>query len=855
MREKLITICRKAFVHSATLSALFSFAATTLVMLGSYLANSVAPFGDSSLAVMDAWIQYLDLFAYYKDVLAGTNSIGYTFSSFLGESAISTFSYFLSSPFSLLVALFDKTDLPLCFDIMVLLKLSLASALMSFYLAQRFQIDFRKMPLCIVLGMAYGLSQYSIAQASNILWLDGVYMLPVLMLGVYRIVYDRSIFTFSVACGLAMIFNWYSGAMAVLFSAVWACAEMLLYLVDLDGASAKKRWGLLWRGVVRYLGALVVGILLSAILLLPTLQGMAGSTRGSLQLGLLRNFSFAQEPLNLIQNYTIGGKSTRYTCSLYCGMFVMLGVLGALFASKASMRHRISLGVVLLVLAMIICWRPLYSLFSLLKQVDSHWVRHSFVVIAALVAIAGQYYLSKDNGFGDKRKTRNLIIAGLIFLAILAAFAYLMPDKVSGNPVATIIIGFAFLLLFIGYAFRRKSGRVALAGMLALSLCDITMNVNALLRTSENVGTFKTYATETQTAIDSIQESDSSVYRIAQNSCRGGWDEAWAYNYKSPSSYTSIASARQIDYLASIGYATNQVMARHATTIIPSDSLNSVKYILSNRQEDGLIERTDLPVSNGKKVFENPYALPIAYTVPAFSTAEAHELANPFEVVNTAYGRIAGMFANIYSEVSYESADEVTSDGKSVEVFTLQNPGENKVLYGDFCPERGTVQIGDWRAACDAWSGLQLFPIPTDETGEASVRFIPEKTETTVSPKFYALDLSRLERLVSMAKSNTASVVRFENGYAEFAVNSAANRNLLVGIPIDDGWEVTVNGTQTKSKAFLDCYYEIPLQPGKNIVVMRYHGPHWLTGGALTLLGIVILIALKFWQRRFRQCS
>ena len=51
------------------------------------------PFGDNTPAVTDAKLQYLDLFAYLRDVLTGQNSIGYTFSNTLGGGAIAITAY------------------------------------------------------------------------------------------------------------------------------------------------------------------------------------------------------------------------------------------------------------------------------------------------------------------------------------------------------------------------------------------------------------------------------------------------------------------------------------------------------------------------------------------------------------------------------------------------------------------------------------------------------------------------------------------------------------------------------------------------------------------------------------------
>ena len=55
------------------LSAIFS-----LILITSFLfLNEIVPFGNYTLATMDADIQYLDLFAYLQELLSGSKSIGY----------------------------------------------------------------------------------------------------------------------------------------------------------------------------------------------------------------------------------------------------------------------------------------------------------------------------------------------------------------------------------------------------------------------------------------------------------------------------------------------------------------------------------------------------------------------------------------------------------------------------------------------------------------------------------------------------------------------------------------------------------------------------------------------------------
>ena len=212
-------------------STLFLYAAAFLLsalLFSLVLALSgITPFGQKSLAVVDANIQYVDFFAYFKDVLAGDNSAFYSFSKTFGGNTIGLLAYYLTSPFNLLVVFFKKSQLHLFFTLLVTLKIALCGLTASIFLQQRFEGLHRYYVLLLSLG--YAMMQYNLVQNSNVMWLDGVYLLPLLLLGVYRLLYfkSRALLIASVACSL--LFNWYSAGINCLFSAFYFLYELLLF--------------------------------------------------------------------------------------------------------------------------------------------------------------------------------------------------------------------------------------------------------------------------------------------------------------------------------------------------------------------------------------------------------------------------------------------------------------------------------------------------------------------------------------------------------------------------------------------------------------------------------------------------
>ena len=217
---------------------LISFFLTFCILQTLLMVMRCAPYGNRTLATGDARIQYLDFFSYLKDVLAGKNSIGYTFTTTLGMNAIGLFSYYLSSPFNLFVLFFEKSQMNSFLNFIVTLKLATAAGTFSWFLQRRFE-DHIPEWIMILLSAGYSLMQYNLTQCSNVMWLDGVYMLPLILLGVCRCVRSGRILGLSVSVGLAILFNWYSAGMDCLYAIVWFVFEYMLWRLDRREAAAR----------------------------------------------------------------------------------------------------------------------------------------------------------------------------------------------------------------------------------------------------------------------------------------------------------------------------------------------------------------------------------------------------------------------------------------------------------------------------------------------------------------------------------------------------------------------------------------------------------------------------------------
>lgn len=309
---------------------MISFALTTLICLGVFAFFREAPFGDKTLAASDAFIQYMDLMAFFKDVLSGNQSLTYTMTKGLGGSAIGIFSYYLASPTELLQLFFSKDQVPVSYNLAAVLKMGMASLTMTWFLQDRFNNKISMLPL-MGLSIGYGLMHYNLYQIWSAMWLDGVYMLPLMMLGVYRAVHFGSIGMLSVSTALSILLNWYTGGINCLFSGFWFLAEETLLHFQRGGA--KKEF---FSDTVRYVFGMVTGILISSILFLPTILQLREGIGGSFDWNQI-SLGFQGDILASLGAYYMGIHPKEIPSldymSLFCGSLAVSGAL-ALFAVK-----------------------------------------------------------------------------------------------------------------------------------------------------------------------------------------------------------------------------------------------------------------------------------------------------------------------------------------------------------------------------------------------------------------------------------------------------------------------------------------------------------------------------------------
>ena len=699
----------------------FSFFLVCGIAMLAFYVIGAEPFGTKAVTIDDAKIQYIDFFTYYVDVLHGTRALTYDFANTLGGNTIGVFSYYLASPFNLLLYFFGKEGVYRFFDLAVILKLGTAGATFAWYLQRRFRDQIRPV-FVIALSMGYGLMQYSVQQSSNIMWLDGVYMLPLIMLGVYEVINRKSVWRLSLAVALCIYFNWYIAGVSCLFSGVWFIFELFFreeteeeleararrrevkssiraLSGQMQGGELTEKFTMVFFACCRYIWAMGLGVALSAMLFMPVISAMRTGTGQYDKIEFLMKMS--GDMLSAVRGYVIGTKSARGSAALFCGGLAISAATAILFSGGFKIRQKIAVIGMGAIGFLMLHWEPAMLIFSLLKRADSYWYRYGYLVSFVLLFAAGAYLSRAEK---DRWSKAFMIAASILFAAGMLKLngIHLVDLKSQGTALvlmhkaefataaAAVILAVLAVLILSGR--NRQDGAEPGAGTAfvrgAASLLLLTVTAaelwgNAWLFWRSNLDDSQTmyreYSQGMQDQLKQLRAVDDGYYRIAQDRTRWHYEDdltayfndSLAQNYWSNTSYTSSEDDTQLSLMWRLGYrdeAGRMLVVRDP--MIASDSFLGVKYLLQSTPVEGLEPVEGVDSFNGRTVYRNPFALPMAFVYDG-SRLPTMRYDSTFVYQNQLFSTLSGKKTSLYVPLTW----------------TKQN-ADNKSYYSVYVPRK-----------------------------------------------------------------------------------------------------------------------------------------------------------------------
>lgn len=851
------------------LMIILSFGIGVFLVLMIFIINHYAPFGDKTIAFRDGTAQYLDFFAFYKDLLAGKETLGLSLNNSLGISNVLLFSYYLASPLNLLIIFFDKGNLPLFLDILFIFKIGLACSAFQYFLNVEFS-QFLKSEkiqpkfISLFLSVGYGFSQYNFAQSCNVMWLDGLIFLPLILASISKLVKKKTFpIGLSFLVGLAILSNWYIAGMICLFTPFWLAYKISLNNIPLIG----KRSGII---VGKYIPAMLLGIGLAAVLFLPTVLAVLQSSRGSLGQNSLELTGFYSLFPGLLNGEIIGSISSEGNPSLFCGYLSLLGLTTLLFNKDLSKKNKIITFSLLIFCVLILYYKPLVQIFHLLIPIKGYWYRYTFIVFFCLI------YLSAYSLFRFPGITNLTILLSTICLigTILVSIFILSGYQENGSHVVYIVLSLVLLLLtgFCLLLLKNKKAKsiYVLCFMSFLVGLEAIAEGGSVLTYYENfdwqsssLSYYEKYFRDTQNAINQVKVENTGYYRILQldprNTGEGNYstnyNEALAFDYFSINSYESASPTKILKFLDYLGYENfDDLCSIIDVCLLPVCSFLGVKFLLSNNIPLGTNKVHSISGYDDEGVYENPYAMPLGFKIR--SNVNEEELSeqslgdNPFINQNILYSLLLGKEISLYEWLDFEVIED-TSDAITIRIDTP----EDAVAYGIIPVSALNTDTklyinGEYQREYGSWFTPKIFELT--KTGSVQIKITGTNLKfSTEQAQFVLLDLTTLEECFKQISEQSVKNLNIQNDFISFTVDNSQNdSDALVTIPNIQGINVTINGKGVKTRELMDTLVLISLQEGINTVEIRYTIPGLKVGLLISLTSIVSLVLAEFLRKR-----
>lgn len=838
-----------------------------VVIMGSYFAyRQMAPFGQNSILTVDLGQQYVDFFAYFRNlVLHHPTSIFYSFSKGLGGEMFGTNAYYLFSPLNLLLLPFPGKYLSSGILILVLIKYGLAGLSFCWFLQRQ---KLQAPPRIWAFSTAYALMGWMIANQLNILWLDVLFLLPLVIDGLIQLNDGNSPWRYVSWLTITMIDNYYMAWMVAIFTALFFIWHTT---VQAPG------WKISLKKGGRFLGYSLVSGLLSAFVLLPTIFALTQS-KGTYTEQKIQ-WSIEYNPLKILAKLVPGsfnfGQMPSGQPNIYIGMLLTIAALLYFGYSKDSWSAKAVAFLITVFIVTSFFFKPLDLLWHLGQFPVWYPSRFSFVFSFWLLYLAAKT-LQPD------LKIRWTVALGLLVLTIIIfTYLWLNQQQISyiNGPQLGMGLGFAVIsIIFLMLDYQQAPWMMNTLFIL-LVILDAGTNAFVALNHISYVSQpeFGNYTTEMNLAVTKTQQADHSFYRIAKNFMRTK-DDSFQGNYYGGEHFGSTMEPTISTFMSSIGNPSGDGFITYSNGTQVTDSLFGFKYFLTARHHGEQNGNQILPITSTRAdwriipekqrtamvdIKQNQNALPIAFGASQKALSFKAVTLDPLNYQSQMYQLLAGESAS-HPLFEVQNFDHVTfsnvQTAKQITgtTFTRGNPLHSASVTLHFTPRTSesyylTLGPSVKNVAEITLNGRSLDQYPTyhntivinvanhQKDKPVTIKFrLKKQVMWLQNVSLYKLNQQRFNQDTKILKSSGFKVTSHRANQIKGTVTiKGQQRFLMTTIPYAKGWHVKVNGHAVTPFKVFGTFLGVPINEGHSRVTMTYVPPFLITGSIISLLTLI----------------
>ena len=865
---KIGTSCREILQRNKLILA--AFCLPVILMLLAFLVMGIYPAGENQIAVIDMYHQYVPFLGELQSKLQSGGSLFYTWNGAGGSNFWNLLAYYGASPLNLILVLFPKKFLMEGVTLILLLKIGLAGSTMAVYLrAIVWEKDKRSADISLV-GFAtlYALCSNVMAYYWCIMWMDAVALLPLCILGLHKILDGRSGVFYTVCLALVVFINYYMAIMVCIFILFY---YPVLYFIKVQGESA----GHFFKTTGRAVGYSLLGVLMSAVMLLPTWMSMQSTYYISADMP--EKTELYNDLLDILNQMLPNAELTyrEGLPNLYCGMFVVILLVFYWISRTIPLREKLLNGAFLV-----------FLIFSLnINKLDFIWhgfhfpnqlpYRYTFMICFLLIAMAYQVFQRVDE----------IRVNHLWILLAAGGGYYLLAQKILTEHIKDLDLfvysGLAWLALYVAILLLYKKGRLPKNLLLILTVILLTCEMASNTCTSiDQVGTTQRsnyYANEADIAklVKKTEGTDDRFGRTEMNdnyilNCPA------MYHYKGISQFSSSLNANANALMEHIGVegAPDKNRFNYNQTDPVTNAMLNIRYLIGKNLPIDDSDFKQIAKSGNSRLYESIYPLSIGYMTADTIRTWNYEQENPFMVLDDYVRAVTqNKYTSVFTEiepVDVSAANiELSSTGDGMWDSTLKNETKkSKTILTYQAQQTGKqylfIEADDADAITvsqekkddkieirnDCGSIVNLGEMDSGTKFTVTIEYKEGKGGSVVS-HVCSMDEAVWQDAYKMLSASMLDVTDYGDSCLKGTINVQEDGVFVTSVPYEAGWKLKVDGhTREINELIGGAWISTSLSAGEHQIELSFRPPGLIAGLLITLASIGLLIAAEWWRRR-----
>jgi len=780
---------------------------------------------ENTFFLSDAYDQYSALMAQFQNILSGADSLFYSFKGGLGHPFLGTFFYYLASPFNLLL-LFIK-DINTFLIIITLLKLTIASITAHIFFEYHFKND--KKIYTILFSITYVFLAYNMRYFFNIMWLDAVYLLPLLLLGIDKIVKHKKKLLFPVSLVMFIATNYYMGYMACIFSMIYFNYRTI----------SKQNTNIIKENLL-FIIQLSICLLLSAFVLIPVITYIPNYARSlsMSEIGLQFNWNI----LDFFKSFLIGSASQTGLLNpesfhLYMGIFTLPLICFYFINNAFSKKERLlTLGIIIILFISTACNYVNYMWHGFAPP---QFFNGRFTFFFSLFLLFTSYKsLTHIKNITIKSYAITFIALGILFCLIT-----------KGNMLYInlfFLFTTLFCLLFLDY--QKLFMTTALSIFIMVEIVINSTNAISTFQFAEN----KEIKKDRETYLPAIQyikkHNYDRFYRIETDGTKP-YNSPIMYDYYGIDLFLSTIYENSAEFFIDIGYGSgdtkiNTISYYSGREVM--DSFLGIKYHIETNAtfiNDNYLLLTNYSThKNNVSVYENPYALPLGYMV-SNHILSVEKTDNALTYQNSIFKAIVNQDINIFEpiELTRINIDEysfINVKQDPIHIFTKIDLSHSYTNFQIYVKNQKAVKIRDH----------DIVEIVNDYLleEELTVQYYNLDIDnfSGIDAAYYSHD--NFVNIIGELKDNPLNIEVFRNSYIKGNITATEKKNiLLLTLPYEENWHIYVDGKEVRPLKVLDDLIGVELEPGLHTVELKYKPREFYIGIFISCMTFILIILFK----------